>query len=293
MARLTSPLRYPGGKLSLLDLVVSTLRSNDLELGHYAEPFAGGAGLALALLYEGHVAEIHINDLDRSIWAFWHCVLTKCDAFIDKMARTPVTIAEWHRQRAIYRSPKRVAPLDLGFSAFFLNRTNRSGVIKGGGVIGGLNQDGNYKLDCRFNLEDLERRIRRIHRYRDQIHLTNLDAIDFLKNSRRFPSRTLLFIDPPYYEQGSSLYANYYKAEDHAVLARKVLSLCRPWIVTYDNADEIRGLYRDRRQFSFDINYSLQEKRMGKEILVASKGLRMPVETRTCQLKRPQYRAAA
>ena len=291
--RATSPLRYPGGKSCLLDLTSLVLRQNGLECGHYAEPFAGGCGLALSLLYGSHVAEIHINDLDAGIWSFWNSVLSDTEALVALVAGTSITMEEWHRQRDLHRAQDRTDTLALGFATFFLNRTNRSGIIKGGGVIGGLEQLGNYKLDCRFNVDDLVRRIRRVARYRDRIHLTNLDAIDFLNASSALPARSLLFVDPPYFKKGPGLYTSYYRPDDHAVLAKRVLEVETPWIVTYDDVPQIRALYRDRRQFCFDIAYSLQEKRMGTELLVCSKGLRMPEEARDRKVNRPQYRSAA
>lgn len=277
----------------MMDLTSNIMRLNGLERGHYAEPFAGGCGLALSLLYSGLVAEIHINDLDPAIWSFWHSVLNDTDALVAKVQETPVTIDEWMRQREINRNAVADNSLELGFSAFFLNRTNRSGIIKGGGVIGGLDQTGNYKIDCRFNVDDLVKRMRRVARYQDRIHLTNQDAVEFLRDCSNLPKNSLLFIDPPYFKKGPGLYTSFYKPEDHAILADNVLDLNSPWIVTYDDVSQIRDLYRDRRQFCFDINYSLQEKRTGTELLIASKGLRMPESARDRQVNRPQYRAAA
>jgi DNA adenine methylase len=277
----------------MLELTSSIMRLNRLERGHYAEPFAGGCGLALSLLYTGQVAEVHINDLDPAIWAFWHSVLNETDALAAMVAEAPVTINEWHRQRDLHRTGDASDPLKLGFAAFFLNRTNRSGIIKGGGVIGGLDQTGNYKIDCRFNVDDLVRRMRRVARYKDRIHLSNDDATAFLANCSNLPSNSLLFIDPPYYKKGPGLYTSFYKPADHAQLAEQVLQLTAPWIVTYDDVTPIRELYRARRQFCFDINYSLQEKRIGTELLVASKGLRMPEQARERQVNRPPQRLAA
>lgn len=285
MARATSPLRYPGGKTSMFDLTVELLRANRLEHGRYVEPFAGGCGLALALLYGGHTAEIHVNDIDPAIWSFWHCVLYETEALTELVLATKPTIDEWRAQREVHRSQDRSDPLRLGFSAFFLNRTNRSGIIKGGGVIGGLNQAGNYKLDCRYNADDLARRIMRMRKYRDRITLTNLDAIELLTAYRNDDSGSFLFIDPPYFRKGSGLYTNFYKPDDHASLSQAVLDLNCPWVVTYDDVQQIRSLYESRRQFSFDIAYSLQEKRTGNEIMIASKGLRIPQLLRSRQVK--------
>lgn len=285
MARALSPLRYPGGKASMFDLTVELLRHNRLEHGLYVEPFAGGCGLALALLYGGHAAEIHINDIDPAIWSFWHCVLNETEALTELVLNTKPTIEQWYNQREINRAQDASDPLALGFSAFFLNRTNRSGIIKGGGVIGGLNQSGNYKLDCRYNADGLSRRINRMQKYRDQIKLTNLDAVELLGQYKKDDRGAFIFIDPPYFNKGSGLYTNYYKPDDHAVLAEVVVSLECPWVVTYDDTQPIRDLYRLRRQFEFDIAYSLQNKRTGNEIMIASKGLRMPKLLRERQIK--------
>lgn len=293
MARSASPLRYPGGKTCLYELAAKILSLNRLERGHYAEPYAGGAGLALTLLYEGHVCDVHLNDVDRAIWAFWNSVLERTETLVDLIQRTPIDIDQWHRQREIYLNPDDFDDLAVGFATFFLNRTNRSGIVKGAGVIGGLEQTGPYKIDCRFNREDLARRVRRIAKYRSRIHLYKLDALTFMdKMDDDLPSRSLLCIDPPYFNKGSSLYTSFYNPEDHAAVSQAVLGLERPWILTYDHTPEIAHLYKARRQFGFDVSYSVQTKRVGTELLVASKGLKMPTAVRDRQIHRPQYRAA-
>jgi DNA adenine methylase len=293
MALATSPLRYPGGKGSLLDLVSSIIRLNKLERGHYAEPYAGGCSLALSLLFGGHVSDIHINDLDRPIWAFWNAVLNQTDELVEMMTTTPVTVEEWRRQREIHRDSANATNLQIGFAAFFLNRTNRSGIIKNAGVIGGLAQGGTYTIDCRFNKEELTRRIRRVQKYRGRIHLHRKDALDFLTHvEKRLPDDTFLCIDPPYFNKGSSLYTSAYDPEDHAKVSERILRLQHPWITTYDYCDEVQKLYTARRQYQISLNYSAQVKRVGSELLIASKGLRLPAELRKAQVHRVQYRGA-
>lgn len=291
--RCTSPLRYPGGKTCLYDLAGRILRLNRLDRAHYAEPYAGGCGLALALLFGGHVSDVHLNDVDRSVWAFWHAVLHNTDRLVGLIADTPVNIEEWHEQRQIYLNQDDYDDLAVGFATFFLNRTNRSGIIKGGGVIGGLDQTGNYKIDCRFNRTDLAKRIRRIAKYRSRINLYRTDALLFIEEmDGALPKKSFFCIDPPYFNKGSSLYTSFYNPGDHLAVSQAVLGLARPWILTYDNTPEISHLYKARRQFSFDVNYSVQTKRVGTELLVASKGLKLPGEVRERLFYRPQYRAA-
>ena len=293
MPRFASPLRYPGGKACLYPLVASLLKANRLQRRHYAEPFAGGCGLALALLYGGYVSDIHINDLDPSIWAFWHSVLNHSEEFADRVLKAPITIDEWHHQRAIHKEQDESDPLSLGFAAFFLNRTNRSGIIGGAGVIGGLAQTGPYKMDCRFNKDELARRVRRIAKYSRRIHLTKFDAIDFLAYAPQcLPEKMFFCIDPPYISKGSDLYTSLYCRKDHAVLAKGVMALDMPWILTYDNISDISALYRGYRQFEFDINYSLAEKKRATELLIVSKRLRIPGVLRERHAEHTQLRAA-
>ena len=273
MNRSVSPLRYPGGKTRLYPLVLNILKDNGLEGQRYAEPFAGGCGLALALLYGEHVRKIHINDIDKSIWSFWHSVLNHTEELIDRIQRTSITIEEWHIQREIHRKMNRKNPVELGFATLFLNRVNRSGIIKSAGPIGGRDQSGPYKMDCRFNRETLIQRIVRVAKYRNRIHLTCYDALKFINKKKCLPNITFFYVDPPYFNKGPGLYTNFYEQKDHVALANMILSLRNPWIVTYDDVADISRLYRNHKPNSFTINYSLQTKKRATEILFASKRL--------------------
>jgi DNA-methyltransferase len=269
-----SPLRYPGGKFSMLKFTKALIYNNALQRCHYIEPYAGGAGLALGLMYDGFVSEIHINDIDPMIWSFWFSILNHTKEFIELINSTPITIDEWHKQKEINSRCNLNDYLHLGFSTFFLNRTNRSGIIKGAGAIGGKNQSGAYKIDCRFNKSDLIERIKRIKKYSNRIHLTNLDAIAFINEVENCtPDNTFFFIDPPYYNKGSSLYTSFYLPEDHALVADSIKKINKYWVVTYDNTPEIYNLYDGYGRIPFNINYSLQTKRKGNELLIYSENL--------------------
>lgn len=260
-------------------LVTDLLRENDLFYCEYAEPFAGGSGLALKLLLEGYVTKLYLNDIDPAIHAFWSSVLNQPEALIEKVLSAKVTIDEWHRQREIY-AKSRSTMLERGFATLFLNRTNRSGIIFGG-VIGGLSQDGNYKIDCRFNKEDLVGKIRRIARHRDRIHLTKLDALEFVTTVLpNMDKRGLVNLDPPYFGKGPELYTNAYKEEDHRHLAKAVPKIKQRWMVTYDDEPVIRSLYSKFQTFASELNYSAQVKRVGAELLVLDPRLKVPASLR-------------
>ena len=178
LQRYYSPLRYPGGKRRLVNAVIRMLEWNNLGDIQYVEPYAGGASIALALLYEEYASEVYINDLSRPVFALWNLILNDAACLCSRIEKTPVDMVEWKRQRAIFENQEHADIEDLGFATLFLNRTNRSGVI-GGGVIGGKAQTGNWKLDARFNKEELIQRIRKIWRHRTRIHLYRSDALDF------------------------------------------------------------------------------------------------------------------
>ena len=271
MAQTPSPLRYPGGKTSIWPLISKIISDNGLSKGHYCEPYAGGCGLALTLLFNGFVHELHLNDIDRSIYCFWDAVLNRPKDFIARIQETEITIDEWYLQRSVQENKDLAGDFDLAFSSFFLNRTNRSGVILKAGVIGGLQQNGSYKLDCRFNKDGLIEKIRRIQKYKHRINIYNNDAVDFINESNRLLTRNTVFcVDPPYFVKGSTLYTNFYEPDDHKKIADTLNSLNRPWLLTYDNSPAIQDLYSERRQHRFNLNYSAAHKRIGTELLIVS-----------------------
>jgi len=241
----------------------------------YCEPFAGGAGIACRLMVEGAISEAWINDIDPAIYAFWNCVLTATDDLCELIQNTPITIDEWHRQREVQQRT-RVSKVALGFSTLFLNRTNRSGILRGG-VIGGYKQEGKYPLDCRFNRVDLVRKVQRLATYRDQIHLTCQDARLYIGSVvRKLPEHSLVNIDPPYFDKGPELYTSFYTANDHAALARAIRAIKKPWMLTYDNVPAIRRLYSGLPGTQKSLNYTAQVKKTGVELLILSPQLHAP-----------------
>lgn len=272
----TSPLRYPGGKSVLTNYIKLILKKNKLLDGIYVEPFAGGAGIGLSLLCSEYVSRIIINDLNYSIYAFWYSVLNYTNQLCDRIENTNVTVDEWYIQKEIQKN-ENASILDLGFSTFFLNRTNRSGIINGG-VIGGVDQSGKWKIDARFNKSELINRIQRIARYKDRISLYNLDASELLtKILPKLPVKSFIYLDPPYYKKGQHLYQNYYNHQDHENLAVFVKSIKNVyWLLTYDNAEPIHELYKDMRKYIYSINYSAAKKYSGSEIVIFSPNLKIP-----------------
>lgn len=274
-----SPLRYPGGKAKLSSFMKGICDSNLIGDGTYVEPFAGGASVALNLLIEEYVSNIVINDIDKAIGSFWYSILNHTEEFCKRIYDAAFDVSNWDVQKAIYNGKHEILNLDLGFATFFLNRTNRSGVLKAG-IIGGKDQAGPWKMDARFNKKELIRRVEKIALYKDRIRLYNLDACDFLNQLRRsFNSRTLIYFDPPYYVKGKDLYTNFYRYSDHNLLSNEISTLTIPkWLVTYDDTPEIKKLYSSFRKVKYALSYSLINARMGNEIMFFSNNLKVPKE---------------
>ncbi|WP_397363187.1 DNA adenine methylase [Olleya sp. R77988] len=281
-----SPLRYPGGKNKLSGFIAKICVDNEIN-GHYVEPYSGGASVALFLLFEGFVEKITINDRDRSIYAFWHSVLNNTNKLCTLIEDTDVTIGEWEKQKKIQLNKKTANLLELGFSTFYLNRVNRSGIINAG-VMGGKNQDGNYLMDCRFNKPELIKRIKRISSRKKDIRLYKKDAIKLIDKiqSESQNNNTIFYFDPPYYLKASTLYMNHYKEKNHKKVSDKIKNIQNiKWIVSYDNVPEIKDLYSECEKKEFSFKHTAYKAKVGKEILFFSPKIIQPKEKNWNPLK--------
>ena len=271
-----TPLRYPGGKSAFSPFVKKILEVNDLVGGHYLEPYAGGCGVALDLLFNNYSQHIHINDIDSGIFHFWQAITQETEVFLSLLSKTNITIEEWYRQKKILENPCDYSPLYHGFAAFFLNRTNRSGILKAG-VIGGKNQSGRYKLDARFNKARLAQLITRIAKCADKIHVYNFDAIELINRvDEILPEQSLIYLDPPYYVKGQGLYRNYYTHNDHVAIRDALDRVNYKWIVSYDNCLEIKSIYNDYRKHEYNLFYSACKKQKGSEVMIYGKNVNIP-----------------
>lgn len=281
-----TPLRYPGGKGKLTDFIKLVFEQNNLLDGFYAEAYAGGAAIAINLLVHSYASRIYLNDLNTGVYAFWKSVIEHPEELCKAIRDAKVTMDEWHKQKAIQNDQSNHSPLEVGFSTFFLNRTNRSGIIWGG-VIGGKNQDGAWKLDARFNKQDLIKRVEKIAMYGSRIRLYNMDAADFIRDIlSTLPQKSLVYLDPPYYDKGGELYENHYIHDDHMNISKLVKNTIKlPWIVSYDFTPEIMNMYKWARSISYRISYSAQDRYKGAEAMFFNRKLIVPDVENPSKLK--------
>jgi len=276
--RYYSPLRYPGGKSKISPLVKEVIYRNNLFDGEYFEVYAGGASIAIDLLLNEFVRRVYINDIDLNIYSFWKSIAEETDQFCDLIRVIPLSVQEWETQRKRLFEDKTATTFQRGFATFYLNRTNISGILRGG-LIGGRLQTGSWKMDARFNRAALIDRIQRISRYKNRIAVENLDALVFLeKYKQRYTSRSLIFLDPPYYVKGKDLYLNHYSDSDHIAIKTYLSTLeDAKWLLTYDSVDRILDIYKERRLFTYKLNYSARDSSIGTEVVTFSKSTNIPV----------------
>lgn len=289
-----SPLRYPGGKNKAVALFRDIIEVNGMHGCVYVEPFAGGASVALGVLIEGDAERIIINDADPSIYSFWYACINHIDEFCDKLHQIEVNTEEWQRQKEVYKHLRKNAlqgedydKIQLGFATFFLNRTNRSGILKGG-VIGGHNQTGKYGIGVRFNRVELEQRLRKVASLSEKIELHCMDAKAFLETqSIKWPCNTLIYCDPPYVEKGRGLYMNFFREQDHRDLAKVILGIQnQAWVVTYDKHNLIAELYHNYLHKKLMLNYTAAHSRqeISEEYIFFSQGLQIPESVKLANL---------
>lgn len=274
-----SPLRYPGGKGKLAPFMKVLIEKTGHKGGTYIEPFAGGAGIALDLLENDIVSQIVINDLDKGIYSFWRAILSETDRFVEAVHEVPLSVEEWKKQREILLRADNKYSFELGFSTFYLNRTNRSGIINGG-MIGGLEQNGVWKLDARFNKDNLINRILKIAKKKECIHLYNKDVASLIKNYLpKYEKEAFVYFDPPYFKKGKQLYLNFFNEQDHVRIEKMIReSVNCDWVITYDDVPEIANIYVNHELRRFDLNYSVAQKRKASEIIIFSNGDVIPDE---------------
>ncbi len=261
----------------MVPYVKRILEANDLVDGVYAEPYAGGAAVAMELLLHEYVRKVYINDISAGVAAFWRCVLDDTDALCAAISSAKLTIEEWRYQRDVQQRPSEHSDIDVAYSFFYLNRTNRSGILSAG-VIGGKEQSGKWKMDARFNAPDLIQRIQTIARVRNRIEFRQMDALAFLDEiTASLPKKSLIYLDPPYYVKGSDLYLHHYEHADHLKIAKRVARMqSQQWIVSYDNTPQIGLMYPKSRNIVYGLSYSAQDRYKGSEVMFFSKDLHIP-----------------
>lgn len=281
-----SPLRYPGGKTQLYTFISYIIEENNYTT--FYELCAGGANLSLLLLKNKIVNKVIINDYDKGIYSLFFNTLNYPKKLIELIKTVPFDfndeyspsfLAYYHKIKKHYNDNLNQytnTDINLAFETLFLNRTNYSGIIIKSNPIGGLQQNGKYKLNCRFNKKALIKKINLIHTFKNNIILKNQDINQFLA-SNKFNQNTLIFIDPPYVKQGNSLYTCGFNSKQHQQLADNIKKIKSPYIITYDDDKLIQNIYSHQNMYYYSLKYSSNNKNKGNhfELMITSSNLHL------------------
>lgn len=241
----TSPLRYPGGKARFTDFIWSAMQALEAPTEIFVEPFCGGAGVSIALLENEYVQRIAINDIDPLVSSFWQVVFGRgrksrenLEWLIQRIESSEISLEEW-------RCQKNLTPTNLREAAWkclFLNRTSFNGIIHKSGPIGGWGQL-KRTLDVRFNRERLVDRILELNDLRFRVDRT--DCVDWKRFCNRYArvDNSYLYLDPPYYHRAEQLYGHLFNDKLHKRMRDYLAQLKTPWLLSYDDALEVRALY--------------------------------------------------
>jgi len=247
-------------------MVYEIIKDSSPKITTYYEPFCGGSGVALYLLMNNLVEDIAINDFDRAIYSFWRAVFFDTNKLVAMIENTPITVNEWKKKKKIFINSSKYS-INYAFATLFLNRTNRSGIISAG-PIGGYKQKGIWKIDARYNKNEIINRIITISKYKKHVKVNNMDIRRFI-HTHNFDNKSFIFFDPPYVNNAKRLYKNALALKDHIEIAKAIKSINNAkWIMTYDDTDLIRSLYSNYYTTKFFIQYSAATKKKGKELLI-------------------------
>lgn len=270
-----TPLRYPGGKTWILPYVKQFLKYHNINLGTIIEPFAGSASVSIGLLSSGIVDRAVLCEKDPLITSFWRSVLYRNEDFIDSVKGLQISMETWYDFKKYLEkdAQQKYDEIDLGVAFLFYNRVNYSGIIKAG-PIGGKNQSSKYKIQCRFNIDRIVKKLRGLSTFADNIEVVSSDGIDYLQNYSfsGLDNETFVYVDPPYYKAGKVLYRNYFKDEEHIKLSNIVTKIEDPWLVSYDESEFIAHLYETSKFQYVYTDYQAGNLRRGiRELLISNR----------------------
>ncbi len=230
-----SPFRYPGGKTWLIPYIRQWLGSDSFESKELIEPFAGGGIVSLTAVAERRVRQALMIELDEDVASVWQTILSDNAQWLaNKIVAFSVTRSSV--ELVLAKTPSCVR--ERAFAVLLKNRMSHGGILANGAGL--LNHGENGKgLLSRWYPQTLRSRILDIQNYKSRVSFVRGDGFKTLRdNAHR--TDALFFIDPPYTVAGRRLYR--YPDIDHAELFRIALALRGSFLITYDNAHEIRKL---------------------------------------------------
>lgn len=233
-----SPFRYPGGKTWLVPRIAEWVQQQP-NIVEFAELFAGGASVGLAIAAAGLVEHVTLIERDPAIAVVWQAIFYgDAEAFADRILRFVCT-AETVRD-VLTASP--VSPLDYAFQSLVKNRCSHGGIMTSGSGL--LKHGENGKgLTSRWYPDTLAQRIMRLAMLKRCVTIIVGDGLTYLEKTR-LRQDVAYFIDPPYTAPGKRAGRRLYRY--HEIDHERLFTLCSvaagPFAMTYDNSESVREM---------------------------------------------------
>lgn len=216
-----------------------------------------------------------LNDANPFIAEFWGAAINNTKALTKDINKVRVNLESWHKYKAIFEDGVDSTDLEKALSVFFLNRTNRSGILHAG-PIGGQAQVGEYLIDCRFNKANLIQRIENVGKLKRKIIVKNEDVSSLVFKLER--NNFFIYADPPYVKEGKNIYKKFcFNEHQHITFANAIKHQKNPWLISYDDDPLVHELYAKSGINVIELSYVMNKPKVGRELLIASSNLNMPI----------------
>ena len=261
-----SPLRYPGGK-SKACKIIDEIISKEFDLKNFNKlisSFFGGGSFEF-YMQNKYGYNLIVNDKFEPLMTYWKQVKENKKLLCDKLEEiTEVTKEDFNNYKKLLNDVNETK-LNKAIYYFIINRCSFSGST----LSGGFSKEASKK---RFTKSSIDK-IRNLNL--SKLELFNEDIKDFLNKSDLFNEKTIIFLDPPYYleDKSNRLYGtsgDLHRDFNHLELF-ELIKIKRNWILTYNNCDFIKNLYKDYKIIdNIKWNYGMNKSKKSNEIIIIS-----------------------
>jgi DNA adenine methylase len=261
-----SPLRYPGGK----SRAVKFLKQFIPEFKEYREPMLGGGSMMFYILDEYKITNVKASDINYELYCFWNQLKTSPHKMINEIQKMFENTSDGRKlySNVLSRRENNLTKLQRAIDFFILNRITFSGVADSGGYS-------QQSFEHRFTQSSIDR-LSKASSIISNVEITHNDFSQLLLESGE---DVFIFLDPPYYSVSKSrLYGkkgNLHTEFDHNKFFKTITACNHKWLITYDNCEFIRDIYKNYNQLEWELQYGMNNYKQGKankgkELLIAN-----------------------
>lgn len=260
-------LRYPGSKRKLVKTISKFLEKLNKNCNTYIEPFLGAGFVAANWLQDHQYDYTFLNDKDEDIAGIFNVIIRWPGELIKEIEQFTPSVESFYA----FKAARSFYPVKRALETIALHQMSYSGLGKmAAGPIGGKKQNGSYKVDCRWNAKKLAAMILKWHDILKRAYcISSNDFAQVLSLEGNIPT-ALMYLDPPYYEKGKELYQYSFSEADHQRLFESLNVTRAKWLLSYDDHDFIRRLYRDYYMHEIEASYTIKTHRKKKELLISN-----------------------